>query len=1642
MKNFVFSILAFCGLLLTNTQLHAQNAALSPGNIVACNTTIYDRAGASTNYANNTNEWITVAGRPGATITISGSYTLEACSCDYIYVRSGYGNTGAIYVTKTNGSGTVSYTGAVGETLTVHLTSDGSTRAAGFAFTVTYSTTQTCPTTYNLSGTATSVACGSNYIVKDHAGDNTSYSNSRTDYMVFNGVSGSTAVLNIVGKYATESGYDYLRVFQGSGTGGTIVYGPLSGTGDFNFTGTAGVTYTLQFTSDASTVNSGFSLFAYYTGSCIACTTPTTSYTVTGGGSYCSGGSGVPVGLSGSQSGVTYQLFNGASAVGSTVAGTGSGISFGNQTAAGTYTVKSTTAGGYCATSMTGSQTITVTPIPYTPAAITGASSVCVGASTTFTSASPSATGGTITSVGTTPNKYNICTFNGSGTFTVPAGVTLIGDVLAVGGGGGGGANGGGGGGGGGVNYSTTVSIPAGGNTVTVGSGGTCCGSPAGNGGTSSLGALVVADGGGGGASRDAGAGGQTGGSGGGGAGATASPRHLGGAAGTNGTASAGGNGTTPDPGCNAAGGGGGGAGGAGSTASNNAAGNGGVGIANSITGSSVFYGGGGGGGTTNFLGCGISTTVLIPSSGNNAVTCGVNSTICANLGCGSGYSSDNDGYTVVNASGTATISISGTYDLEPGYDYMYIYSGIGTGGTLLYTYNGYGGTITSFTGTPGQSYTIRLTSDVSLSGTGVSLNVTYSGACTPAWTNGTGGNGGGSNGESGVNGTANTGGGGGAETAGGSGVVVIRYPAGSWRSGDNSIATVDASGNVTGVAAGTTSIYYDIIAGSCTTSVSKSITVNANPTANAGGALSAICQSATSAAMGGSVGGSASGGTWSGGAGTWTNASNPSTATYTAGASESGSITLTLTTSGGSCGTTTATKSITVNPNPTANAGGALSAICQSGTSAAMGGSVGGGATGGTWSGGVGTWTNANNPATATYTAGASESGSITLTLTTSGGACGTTTATKSITVDASPTTALAGSDQANCNNSSFTLAGNTPTVGTGAWSLVSGTATITTPSANNSGVTGVTLGTSATLRWTISNGSCTASTDDVVISNNAGASVPTSGGDQEACYRASVPNLTATVGGGETIDWYDASSGGTLIKSGSLNINEAADVSGPNPTPGTYTYYAQGRNTTSGCTSSSRTSVTLTIRAVPIIAPSATPSTACSGDNVTLNANASAGAGTITSYAWSSGLGAVSGGTVNPTSTTTYTVTVENSYTCTNDASIGVTIKSASGFVVLPSSTTTTMVEQCTDGGWTYYANASTPDDWAFAIRKNGNTFTAQVDITVLGSTIDNINTSKPGYEHGSYLMKRYWDASILSGSISSSVDVKFFYDPSEKTDALSARDAAWTPYSATASKTSFRWFKTVGASFGSVISTIDGNSFNGFSNITLTESASGTENGITYAQFNGITSFSGGTGGFGFSSPGTGLPVKLLYFTASTVDNNYIKLDWSTSLEIDNKGFDIERSTDGIRFDKIGWVDGHGNATQNIVYSFNDKTAQANTVYYYRLKQIDFDADVEYSNIVSAAFKDGKGFTQADLYPNPATNKVVISVATDIAQDAKIKIFDLLGQPVLVNDVKLVSGSNNFELDLTDFSGGTYTVSIFSGNQYITKKLVISK
>lgn len=92
-----------------------------------------------------------------------------------------------------------------------------------------------------------------------------------------------------------------------------------------------------------------------------------TAYNVTGGGEYCAGDGGVAVGLDDSETGVTYELYLNSSATGNIVSGTGAAISFGNQSAAGTYTVVGTHNTDACEVSMNGNATVTVNPVPSAP---------------------------------------------------------------------------------------------------------------------------------------------------------------------------------------------------------------------------------------------------------------------------------------------------------------------------------------------------------------------------------------------------------------------------------------------------------------------------------------------------------------------------------------------------------------------------------------------------------------------------------------------------------------------------------------------------------------------------------------------------------------------------------------------------------------------------------------------------------------------------------------------------------------------------------------------------------------------------------------------------------------------------------------------------------------------------------------------------------------------------------------------------------------------------------------------------------------------------------------------------------------------------------------------------------------------------
>lgn len=259
---------------------------------------------------------------------------------------------------------------------------------------------------------------------------------------------------------------------------------------------------------------------------------------------------------------------------------------------------------------------------------------------------------------------------------------------------------------------------------------------------------------------------------------------------------------------------------------------------------------------------------------------------------------------------------------------------------------------------------------------------------------------------------------------------------------------------------------------------------VGSLPTVNAGVAQT-IC-SGTSATLAGSFGGSATGATWSAPSGSFGNTTVMNT-TYTPSIT-SGTVTLTLTNntaSGTGTCAVTSTVVITVNQAATTNANVDQS-LC-SGGSITLAGSIGGSATSSTWSAPSGTFSNATS-LTSTYTPSIT-SGTVTLTLTTNdpAGVCPAATDQMVVTVSSPPSTATINGSTTpaavnlTCPTTTTTLTGNTPAVGTGTWSVTSGSGTV---SPTNSPSTTATAGTGATVyTWTISNPGCPSSSASITV-------------------------------------------------------------------------------------------------------------------------------------------------------------------------------------------------------------------------------------------------------------------------------------------------------------------------------------------------------------------------------------------------------------------------------------------------------------------------------------------------------------------------------------------------------------------------------
>jgi len=191
---------------------------------------------------------------------------------------------------------------------------------------------------------------------------------------------------------------------------------------------------------------------------------------------------------------------------------------------------------------------------------------------------------------------------------------------------------------------------------------------------------------------------------------------------------------------------------------------------------------------------------------------------------------------------------------------------------------------------------------------------------------------------------------------------------------------------------------------------------------------------------------------------------------------------------------------------------------------------------------------------------------------------------------------------------------------------------------------------------------------------------------------------------------------------------------------------------------------------------------------------------------------------------------------------------------------------------------------------------------------------------------------------------------------------------------------------------------------------------------------------------------IPVELTSFTAETSENEII-LNWTTATELNNQGFEIDRSSDNETFEKIGFVPGYGTTTESKSYSY--KIVEfASGIQYYRLKQIDFDGTYEYSEVIEVEGITPGQFVLFQNYPNPFNPSTSIKFSIPIDSNVKLKLFNMLGQEVaeLLNS-EISAGIHHIDFNASSLSSGTYFYVLEAtgnngSNFTSTKKMILMK
>jgi hypothetical protein len=189
---------------------------------------------------------------------------------------------------------------------------------------------------------------------------------------------------------------------------------------------------------------------------------------------------------------------------------------------------------------------------------------------------------------------------------------------------------------------------------------------------------------------------------------------------------------------------------------------------------------------------------------------------------------------------------------------------------------------------------------------------------------------------------------------------------------------------------------------------------------------------------------------------------------------------------------------------------------------------------------------------------------------------------------------------------------------------------------------------------------------------------------------------------------------------------------------------------------------------------------------------------------------------------------------------------------------------------------------------------------------------------------------------------------------------------------------------------------------------------------------------------------IPVELSGFTA-VANNGNVELNWTTATELNNSGFELQRSVKDEAFEKIAFVPGFGTTTDTKAYSYLDNNVSG--FLKYRLKQIDFDGSFEYSKTIEVNSLLNLSFELRQNYPNPFNPSTKIKYSVPQSSNVVIKVFDILGNEIetIVNEEKQ-TGTYELTWNATSATGGlpsgVYIYQLRAGSFIATKKMLLLK